>query len=120
MWNVTGHGCMQDLPGDLRKEPAVAGAMLVLAETHHMPKSAAVCESFIAKLGLESYQRIPNADLQLISQAACLRIITATKKPTAAAHTHEWPRGAPAYMQPPLRAPYEYAAVEENHDPISW
>lgn len=64
---------MQDLHKDLTEKPALSLDLLALAEEHHLPKTAAACERFIA----ESYSLMPDKGLQSISKAACQRIIRA-------------------------------------------
>ena len=55
--------------------------MLAEAEAHDFPKTAAVCEHVVAKL----YEQMQFADLECISQAACLRIIKAVKMQSTSA-----------------------------------
>ena len=64
---------MQDLQSNFKKKPGLAVDVLALAEKHNLPRTAAACERHIAT----SFQRMPRADRQCISQEACLRIIRA-------------------------------------------
>lgn len=62
---------------DLTSKATLAPELLVLAESHNLPKTAAACEHFIVKSFCNSHSSISTAELKWISQAACLRIIRA-------------------------------------------
>ena len=65
----------QNLQEELEKKPATTPALHAEAEAHHYPRTAAICEHVVAKL----FDQMQLADLQCITQAACLRIIKAVK-----------------------------------------
>ena len=64
---------MQDLTTELDNKPALAVNLLAEAEDNNLPKCAAACEHFIAK----NLRRLPITSLNLISQAASIRILRA-------------------------------------------